>query len=352
MDAEEPLRLSVERARDLCHDGLRQLGVPDIEAATTTQVLLEASLRGVDSHGLALLPVFAERIRSGQIHPGRSPRVVQESPTMALLDGQHGMGPVLARQAVALAAQKARAAGLGAVSLRDGNYVGALGAYLEEPARQGFLVLAAANATPRVAPHGGREGLHGTNPLAWAAPGDEGEPILFDAATGHAAARIVQAAEEGASIPAGIALDRDGAPTTDPEAARQGTLLPVGGALGYGFGLLVDVLTGGLAAAPVGREVPPVSALHGPYGCSFFVLALDPAGLGGEAALRRAVDSLRRQVGASTPAAGSDGVRLPGERAGRLRLERLTTGIPVPLRRWRAWRQRLAECAVTWPERP
>jgi len=340
------LHLPVAAARTLCLDLLGQLGVPYDEATLTTDTLLEASLRGVDSHGIALLAIFAERIRSGQIRPGRAAFVRREGPTTAWVDGQHGMGPPLATAAMALAVHKAQRSGLGAVSLYDGNYVGALASYVEATARDGLFALAMANATPRVAPHGGREGLHGTNPIAWAAPTADGEALLFDAATGHAAARISQAADEGMSIPPGVALDAEGRPTTDPVAAGGGILLPMGGALGYGLGLLVDVLTGGLAAAPVARGVPPVTALNGPYGCSFFALVIDPDRFGGAAALTAGVSSLRESARNTTPAHGVDAVLAPGDRARATREERLKTGIPCTQRSWQALLERLTSCGL------
>ena len=258
--------ISHRSAHAFCVDVLGRLGVSGEEARVCAETLVEASLRGVDSHGISLLGTYAERIHSGQMRPGRRPLVRRETAGTALVDGQHGLGPPLARRAVAMAQDKAREAGLGAVALRDANYVGALATYVEAPARSGLLALAAANSTPRVAPLGGRQGLHGTNPIAWASPAEGGEPLVFDAATGHSAAKVTQAAEEGRPLAPGIGLDADGRPTTDPAAAKAGVLLPVGGILGYGFGLLVDLLTGrtggrkplrpsGAAGERVGRPV-------------------------------------------------------------------------------------------------
>jgi len=340
------LHLPVAAARTLCLDLLGQLGVPYDEATLTTDTLLEASLRGVDSHGIALLAIFAERIRSGQIRPGRAAFVRREGPTTAWVDGQHGMGPPLATAAMALAVHKAQRSGLGAVSLYDGNYVGALASYVEATARDGLFALAMANATPRVAPHGGREGLHGTNPIAWAAPTADGEALLFDAATGHAAARISQAADEGMSIPPGVALDAEGRPTTDPVAAGGGILLPMGGRSATVWVCSWTCSRGGLAAAPVARGVPPVTALNGPYGCSFFALVIDPDRFGGAAALTAGVSSLRESARNTTPAHGVDAVLAPGDRARATREERLKTGIPCTQRSWQALLERLTSCGL------
>ncbi|MFH1570816.1 MAG: Ldh family oxidoreductase, partial [Gemmatimonadota bacterium] len=202
--------LSATAAARLCAAALTQVGVPAGEADCVADALVEASLRGADSHGLALLPTYVERTRSGQIRPGRTWVVRQETAAAALCDGQHGMGPVLACAAADLAAAKASRTGVAAVVLHDGNYVGALGYYVRRVAERGLLALAAANATPRVAPHGGRAGLHGTNPIAWAAPRAGGEPLVFDAATAFAAARVSRAQDEGEALPPGAALDAAG----------------------------------------------------------------------------------------------------------------------------------------------
>lgn len=342
--------ISPRAAHAFCVDVLDRLGVPADEARICAETLVEASLRGVDSHGISLLGTFAERIRSGQMRPGRRPLVRREGASTALVDGQHGLGPPLARWATDLARDKAGETGLGAVAMRDANYVGALASYVEAPARAGLLALAAANSTPRVAPLGGRQGLHGTNPIAWAAPAAGGEPLVFDAATGHSAARVTQAAEEGRALAPGIGLDAGGRPTTDPAAARTGVLLPVGGVLGYGFGLLVDLLAGGLSGGPCGRQVPPVSELDGPYGCGFFVLVLDPAPFGG--GLAEAARGLAADARATPPAEGVDEVRAPGDRGRRVREQRLAGGIPVSARRWEALAERLRACGVDLPPTP
>ncbi|MBM3279230.1 MAG: Ldh family oxidoreductase [Candidatus Handelsmanbacteria bacterium] len=338
----EVITLSAAQARAFCLEVLAQAGVPAAEAKCCTESLLHASLRGVDSHGVAMLPTYIERIRSRQIVPGRSLVIRQEGPATALVDGQQGLGPVLACAAMDLAQAKARQCGVGAVNLVNGNYLGALAYYVERPARQGLLGLCAANSTPRVAPHGGRVGLHGTNPIAYAVPTAGGEPMVFDAATGHAAARVKQAFEEGRSIAPEIALDREGRPTTDAAAALAGVLLPVGGTLGYGLGLLVDLLCGGLAGGPCGPDVPAVSELKQPYGCGFFALVLDPAHFGGVERFAERAGFLAASARATLPAAGVDRVRAPGDRGRQEQARRQGQGLPFARQRWEVVLDKLA----------
>jgi LDH2 family malate/lactate/ureidoglycolate dehydrogenase len=335
-----------DTAYAFCKDVFMQLGVGSEEASVCADGLVESSLRGVDSHGIASLPIYAERIYSGQMRPGMDLELKSEGPVVALCNGRHGLGPVLARQAVDRASEKAAKNGVGAVSMFNGNYVGALAPYVVRVAERGMLGICAANSTPRVAPYGGSEGVHGTNPLAYAVPMQGQEPLVFDAATGHSAARVVAAREDGASLPSGILVDASGHPSTDPQDLHGGALLPVGGALGYGIGLLVDLLCGGLSGGPCGIDVPAVSNIDAPYGCGFFVLAIDAAHFGGRDVLAERCAFLAQSAHNVRTAEGVDRVRVPGERALEERRLRLERGIPCASKRWQAVLERLRACAV------
>ena len=340
-----------DRAQAFCEDMLRQLGVKDSDATACSELLVETSLRGVDSHGILSLPIYAERICSGQIRPGAVLRVVRESGATLWCDGQHGLGPVLAMQVADLVADKAGATGVGIASLINGNYVGALAPYVQRIAARGMLGICAANSTPRVAPHGGRQGVHGTNPLAYAVPSANGEPVVFDAATGHSAARVAAAREEGTALADGILVDREGRPSNDPSALAGGALLPVGGALGYGIGLLVDLLCGGLSGGPCGKDVPAVDSLDGPYGCSLFLLAIDGDFFAGREAMAERSAFLFDSVRQIAPAMGAGAVRAPGDRGIEERLVRIAQGIPLSAPRWQATIGRLRKCGLdveTW----
>jgi LDH2 family malate/lactate/ureidoglycolate dehydrogenase len=341
-----PLRLPADRARAFCRDVFSQLGAPEDEAQTCADLVAETSLRGIDSHGVSILPVYARRIRSGQIRPGVKPVVVRENPATALMDGRQGLGHVTSVAAMDLAVSKALDAGVGVVSAFNLNHNGAISLYALRAAERGLIGLCAANATPRVAPYGGREGVHGTNPIAYAVPAGEELSIVFDCATGHAAAPIARAKEAGRPIPPGVALDREGRPTTDAGAALEGWLLPVGGVIGYGFGLLVDVLVGALAGSCCGKDVPPVSDLTSPYGCGFVALALDPSRFAGLDRFRERVDFLARSVRACPPAEGEGGVRLPGHRGVAERERRLREGIPFERRGWERLVEGLTACGL------
>ena len=340
-------RLSSEEAHSFCEDMFQQMGVQSNEADICSRTLVQTSLRGVDSHGVLSMPIYAERIYSGQIKLGGTVRVLRESGATLFCDGEHGLGPVLAMEIAEQVIDKAEEGGFAAASLVNGNYVGALAPYVERIADRGMLGICAANSTPRVAPHGGRQGVHGTNPLAYAVPSIGIEPLVFDAATGHSAARVGAAREQGVPLEDGVLIDGEGLPSNDPEALDGGALLPVGGALGYGLGLLVDLLCGGLGNGPCGIDVPPVSDLDSPYGCSFFILAVNGDFFGGKEALAERCTFLLKTLHQSAPAQGQDCVRAPGERSQKERRVRIEQGIPLHPRRWQATLERLRKCDLT-----
>ncbi|OGG44142.1 MAG: hypothetical protein A3F84_22690 [Candidatus Handelsmanbacteria bacterium RIFCSPLOWO2_12_FULL_64_10] len=345
-ESQDILRLPADRARAFCRNVFSQLSAPEDEAALCADLIVETSLRGVDSHGIVILPVYARRVRSGQIKPGVKPLIVRQNEATALMDGRQGLGHVTSVLAMDLAVSKALHAGVGVVSAFNLNHNGAISLYALRAAERGLIGLCMTNATPRVAPYGGREGVHGTNPIAYALPAGEEPPIVFDCATGHAAAPIMRAKEAGLPIPPGVALDREGRPTTDAAAALEGWLLPVGGVIGYGFGLLVDALVGALSGSCCGKDVPPVSDLASPYGCGFFALALDPSRFAGSDRFRERVDFLTRSVRACPPAEGAEEVRLPGHRGSAERERRLREGIPFEGKGWERLMEGLAACGL------
>lgn len=342
------ITLSVEEARAFCRDVYRQLDVPDDELEILTDYLIDASLRGIDTHGILLNHIYAERIRSGQIVPGRRLKVVRETPTTALVDACQGIGQVSGVEAMNLAVRKAHDhGGLGAVTVFNASHNGAISYYALLAARERMIGIVLGNSTPRVAPYGGRAGLHGTNPVAYAVPAGSRHPIVLDFATATSGAAIRQAVEDGLTrIPEGLALDREGNPTTDPQAAFDGWLLPKAGPVGYGLGLLADVLIGALSGSNCGKDVPPVTNIDAPYGCGSFMLAIDPGAFIRLERYTERVEFLIDSARAIPPAEGFDRVRLPGERGFEEKARRLKEGIPVRRVSWERMMDALERCGL------
>jgi LDH2 family malate/lactate/ureidoglycolate dehydrogenase len=235
-------------------------------------------------------------------------------------------------RAVTLAAELARAQGVGWVGARMSNHAGAAGVYALRLAEMGLigLYLAVGNAN-HMAPWGGIELLLSTNPIAIAIPGGTG-PVLLDMATTVAAyGKVKLAADRGETMPEGWMIDREGKSLTDPALAAGGSLLPIGGPKGFGLALMFGFLAGTLNGAAFGRDVIDFNADDASAtNTGQAVLALDPAAFGDPAVFRAAVEVVRRDMTGSALRPGFDGIRLPGERSLALRRERSASGIPIP----------------------
>ncbi|KPL17014.1 MAG: hypothetical protein AMJ92_12210 [candidate division Zixibacteria bacterium SM23_81] len=312
-------------------DVLSQLEVPSEKGEICIEAFLFGSLRGIDSHGFfALLPRLVREIRAGMIDPKADVRIVKAKTSTLLIDGCSGPGPVAASQSMKEAIRLCRESGIGAVSAYNCYHFGAASFYGFQAVKQDLIGLTFGNATPRVVPYGGREGVHGTNPMSFAIPAKKYPPLVVDIATSASSAgKINKALKKGERIPEGWALDRDGNPTSDPEKALQGFLLPMAGHKGYGLGLIVDILTGALTGSFCGKEVPPLDDLTTPYGASFFMLALDPGCFAGIDVFKEKVDRLIEDCITCPPMEGFERVYFPGELEAMEEAKRTRTGIPV-----------------------
>src|SRR5256712_4676801 len=235
----------------------RHLGVPHDDARIAATVLQAADLRGIDSHGVARLHSYFDMLQLGRIDPRPKITVVRESPSTATVDGGNGLGLVVGPKANAIAMEKAVAGGSGWVGVRNTNHYGIAGYYVLEALKRDLIGWSMTNATKLVTPLWGAERMLGTNPIAIAFPGLEEPPIVIDMATSAAAyGKIEIARRAGAPIPTGWAVDRNGAPTTDPNAMIDGgAMLPLGsdrdrgGHKGYGLAGMGDVLSAVLFVA-------------------------------------------------------------------------------------------------------
>jgi LDH2 family malate/lactate/ureidoglycolate dehydrogenase len=349
------LQLTAEEARAHAEHVLAAAGFCEEDRAACADLLVESSLRGIDSHGVvALLPVFAEHAKAGVGREGTTPAVVVDRGAACLVTGGGASGPRAARFAAGAACDRARRFGVGAAVAREMGYFGALWWSVTPAAEQGLVALAACNAMAFVAPHGGREALHGTNPIAIAFPG-EPDPVVVDIRTNTLRmADVWRSVATGEPLPDGAVRLEDGTPIADvAELERVGwkgaVSLPAAGVKGYGLALAVDLLTAGLAGTPIGREIAWETEQAQ---LAAFFLALDPAAFGPPERLADAVSRLAGQVHAATPVDPQAPVRLPGERGAAERRRRLADGIPVDLRHWRRLEERLADLGLEAPPAP
>ena len=300
---------------------LTALDVPETDAVLVAESLVEADLEGQASHGLLRLPFLLDRLGSRLINPRPAFRVSAGRAAAAVLDADNGLGPVAGVRAVELAVERARAAGAGVVAVRRSNHVGSLGFYLRRATAEGCVGLAFTNGPPAMSPPGGSTPYLGTNPIGAGFP-TSGAPVIVDMATSQVArGHILKAARVGEPIPEGWAVDAEGQPTTDPEAAIGGSLLPLGGEKGFALALLVEVLSGVLASAAVGPEVVGTFApAERESNVGHCFIAIDPEALvpGFIARMDRLAADVRRLGG-----------RAPGDRRHAERARRLAEGVEL-----------------------
>ena len=270
------MKISSDKLGETIFHLLKHWQATDEEAALVTDCLLRAEMRGIDTHGVYFLKLLSERIEARMIRVPTVLHVVREDETTALLDGGNGLGQVAAHRAMSLAIQKAKQFGTGLVLVRNTNHIGILAFYSVMAAQQGMVGIVLCNSAPSMSPWGGAEPFFGTNPLSIAIPGEGSDPIVLDMSSSIVArGKIRRAQRMKEPIPLGWALDENGQPTTDPDAALKGTLLPIGGPKGYGLAFMIDILAGMLSGSHSGPEIRSFHELSGPTGIGVLTLALD-----------------------------------------------------------------------------
>jgi ureidoglycolate dehydrogenase (NAD+) len=295
--------------------------------------LVWTSLRGTDSHGIARLPIYVERLRGGVLNPRSRPSVVHRDGSVALVDGDQGPGQVAAVFATDLSIELAREHGAGVVAVRRSAHFGAAAYYAMRAAGQGLVAMAMTNTEPLVIPYGGAEPALGTNPICLAAPAGDGIFNLDMATSQVAMNRVWNARDEGRPIPEGWGVDADGRTTTDAAAVVSG--MPLGGYKGYGLALMVEVLCGVLAGAGVRHGVGELYGDgSGPQDTGHFHFALDPERTVGRDRFAAVLDGLLAELRAIPPSPGFDEVLVPGDPEDRAREARERAGVPIEPALW------------------
>lgn len=306
-------------------------GVPDTDAKWTAEVLVRADLQGTATHGLSRLHAYVTGIRQGKIKAQPNLQIENTGPVTAVIDGDQGLGPVVAKAAMDFAINQARQAGIGVTSVCNGNHAGAMSTYTELAANEGFIGFALTNAQPAIPPWGGREAYFGTNPIALAAPQKDTGPVSIDLATSITArGNIILAAKRNEPIPEGWALDEAGLPTTDAVAALKGSVLPMAGPKGYSLALMVEILSGILSGGNFGSHVGSIyDEGSDPPGTGMFMMVLNPDFFIGRDSFKARVSQLAEEVTSLPLAVGVDRILLPGERRQELERQRREHGVPL-----------------------
>jgi LDH2 family malate/lactate/ureidoglycolate dehydrogenase len=308
-------------------------GLPENDARTLARLMVEADLRGSDTHGVIRLPLYVRRIRAGGVNAKPKIRTVGDRPSAALIDGDNGMGHLVMHRAAALAIEKAKATGIGWVGARMSNHAGPAALYVTMPLAHDMIGLYfAVGSNNHLPPWGGSESLLGTNPMAVAVPAQDEPPIVLDMAPTVAAyGKVRLKAQRGEQMPVGWMIDREGKPLTDPKRADEGHLLPIGDYKGYGLSLIIGLLAGALNRAALGRDVVDFVKETGKAtntGQAVAAIAVDTFMPPVE--FKRAVDHMIRDIRNSRRLPGVDRIWLPGEQSHAKMRDRSTHGVPMP----------------------
>jgi uncharacterized oxidoreductase len=316
-------------------------GVDDAGAQLVAHSLVEANLRGHDSHGVMRVPFYIGQVTEGKINPGAKLVIERETPASMVCDGGWGFGQVLARDLMQRLIAKCATSAIAVGTLRRSAHIGRLGEYAELAAEHGFAAIIMANthgSGQRVAPVGGKRPRLGTNPICIGMPGGEQGPFIFDigtSATAEGKVRVKRIA--GQPVPLGWILDPDGKPTTDPNQLYgdpPGTILPLGGDQAYkGFGLafMIETLCGGLSGGQCSFPNPPP-----PMGNCAVFLVINPDFFGGQEHLRCEIKQLEGFVRSVPLIEGVKDVFLPGDPERNTMAARKTQGVPIDEGNWKA----------------
>lgn len=315
--------------RSFCFQLLTHAELNKEDAEAVSDSLVESNLRGIDSHGVARLPHYLERIRQKSINPRPEMKWEKLGAAVGRVDGDHGLGQLAMIDAADKAVELARDSGAGWVSIFNSSHCGALAYYGLKIAEQGMIGFAFTHVDPMVTPHGSAQPFCGTNPLCITAPGKHGHALCLDMATSITPWNtIANAAIEGVSIPGDWALDANGRGTTNPNEVVA--LFPFGGFKGSGLGLMIDVLCALLGGAPIGPDIPKM------YGdmsqrrlLGGLVGAIDISHFTSVDLFQDRIIEIIQRWGALQPLKAGEPVYYPGEPEHRTRQERLKTGIPV-----------------------
>jgi len=318
--------------RTFGRSAFERLGLQPAAAKLVSECLVEADLRGQPGHGLQRLPIYAKRLRAGVVKPEPSICVKRTSTTSVLVDGDDGMGFVVASRATDEAIALARAEGIGLAGVRRSTHFGCSAHYVLQALRADMISLVFTNSSPAMPPHGGAKPLLGASPFAAGAPSGSQHPLVVDMSTTVIArGKLRLAAQRGESIPPGIGIDREGRPTLDGMEAFHGVTLPFGGAKGAALSLLMEILCGVFTGANFGGKVRSLyNDFEAPQNVGHFILCMRPD------LLLRSVDEFKARmdvliatIKAQPTMDGYEEILIPGEPESRSAAELAQSGIPI-----------------------
>jgi LDH2 family malate/lactate/ureidoglycolate dehydrogenase len=307
----------------LAAGALAALGLAPADAEAAARILVLGDLFGIHTHGVSRIEAYGERIKLGGIKARPDIRVEKAAPTIARVDGDNGLGPLVGVRALEAAMAIAGEFGTGVAFARASNHFGPVAPYNYIAAQAGFASIAGSNATTTIAPTGGAEARLGNSPVGFGIPNPGGDPVILDMAMSVVArAKIRDALKNGRAIPDTWATDREGRPTADPKAALDGFLQPIGGYKGYGLALIVDLFAGLLSGAAYLTHVQSwADSPEKPQDLGHFFIVIDTRVLGPASWLTERLEDFAGILRSTPRSDAAVPIRLPGE----IELARLAT---------------------------
>ena len=341
------VNLDWKTAESFITDAFVGAGVPREDAKICTDVLLESDRRGIESHGCnRFKPIYIDRIEAGIQNPVTNFEIIKETPTTAVVDGHDGMGQVIGYKAMNMAIEKAKKYGMGMVAVRNSCHYGIAGYYATMATKAGCIGMTGTNARPSVAPTFGVEGMFGTNPFTVGIPTDEEFDFIFDCATSITQnGKVEYYARIGEDVHPGTIINSDGTAVEGDatEALRKirsgdaalttlgGIGEALGGYKGYGFAMIVEILSSALADGMYGKDLDgkDENGKIRPYGLGHYFIAIDTNHFLGEEVCRKKAGDIIRSVRASKKAPGAERIYTAGEKEYDIWQSRKDSGVPI-----------------------
>ncbi|CAM3710233.1 Ldh family oxidoreductase [Aeromicrobium ponti] len=333
------ITISAEALRKFAYDAFMKVGLNKANASLVSDVLVDADLRGVHSHGVQNLPRWARGFLKGHLELEVTHEDIDEGP-ITVIDGQGSLGVLASDIAMDAAIKRAKKYGIGIAGVKNSSHFGPAAYYTMKALHQHQIGFCTTNGPAVMAPWGGKDALLSNNPFSYAIPAGDEPPIVLDMACSVSArGRIRMMARENETLPEGWAITKDGEPTTDPREAVEGTVLPFGGYKGYGIAVINEILSAALTGALFSFEVGGIS--KGPaeselqnheqaaWGCGHVFGAIDINRFGNGDNFQKRVAYLSRTLRESPTAKGHERIYLPGEIEFELKKKREVDGIPL-----------------------
>ncbi len=323
--------VQAQTLKAFCQRAYQAVGVPERDALLVADSLVQADLWGHQSHGVMRTFWYVKRIQSGATNISAPPEFVIDRGVVRVLDGNDGLGQVVTERATREAIQTAKQHGAAITSIRNSGHFGTAMYYTRMAALEGCIALLFTNASPAMAPWGGRQKLVGTNPWSLAAPAGAHPPMIMDIATSAVArGKIYLARQRGTSIPEGWAIDSDGRPTIDPVAAIAGNIMPMAGHKGYAISTMLDVLSGVLSASHFGGDVVGPYVPEGKSGAGHLLIVLDIEAFRPLADFNKDMEELIRRIKTAPRSPDTEEIFYPGEIEANTEKKLAPSGIPIP----------------------